>query len=296
MYVLKLAISGENLSYTDDLDFICSVLKANDIRFIELWPLNVKPIAGRDVHPRLYSGRDLEEAKGILDKHGISVCCVSFCGSFAEDLVADPKRYSKELAYTVEVAHFFGAKLVNTYCHLISSANQVDGALLESFYLEAVKRAQELDVTIVLENEAHDMVRTPERMRAAVEQFATPHFRTNFDATNYYQASFEAFPLAYDLLKNQIAYVHIKNGRLYQKEFCPNDKWLGGALSGCYAPGNIYYTLVEDGCVNIHDLLLRLQKDGYDGYCTLEPHSVREEILKYYEPELAYLRTIPVFE
>lgn len=292
---MKLAISGENLSYTDDLEFICGVLNANRIQNIELWPLNCEPEAGAGVHPRLYSGRDLKKAKKILEAREISVCCVSFCGSFAKDLVEDPARYAKEFARTIEVADYFGARLVNTYCHLISEADQVDGPLLEAYYGDGLARARELGITIVLENEAHDMVRTPERMKAAVDYFDSHHFKTNFDATNYYQASFEAFPLAYDILKDDIAYVHLKNGRIYRSEFCPNENWLGGDLSGPNAPGKIYYTLLEEGCVNMHDLLHRLQKDGYDGYCTLEPHSIREEILAYYEPELEYLRRTNLF-
>ena len=296
MCALKLAISGENLGHTDDLGLICSVLQSHDVRYLELWPQNCEPIGGKATHPRTYQHRDLERAKAVLQEYNIAVCCVSFPGALDQELAKDSRNFALELERTVEVARFFGAGLVNTYCHLVSQSDQVDPSVLERYYRRGIVRAQEMGVVIALENEAHDMVRTPERMRRAIRHCNSPYFKTNFDATNYYQSSCEAYPQGYEILKRDIAYVHIKNGRLYDERFCKQKEWLGGELSGMHSPGNIYYTLAEEGSVNICGLLLSLHRGGYRGYCTLEPHTTREEILKYYGPELAYLRKIPVFE
>lgn len=293
---MKLAISGEVLGYTDDLDSICQILKANDIRYLELWPLNCVTTEGRQADLRLFRDRDLARTKEILDRHGIQVCCVSFGGAFDPALAADAELYAEELTRAVEAADFFGAALVNHYCHLISHSDTVDGTLLDWYYLKALKRAEELGITLVLENEAHDMVRTPERMKEAVTHFHSSHFKTNYDATNYFQASCEAFPAAYDILKEDIRYVHIKNGCIYRGTPGQVEEWVGGELSGVFAPGRIYYTLAEDGTVNISGILARLKRDGYEGFCTLEPHTTRQQALAYYEPELRYLRGLSVFE
>lgn len=45
-----------------------------------------------------------------------------------------------------------------------------------------------------------------------------------------------------------------------------------------------------DGAVNIDGLLRRLEKDGYTGFCTMEPHTTPEKCLDFYREETAYLR------
>ncbi|HBN97527.1 MAG TPA: sugar phosphate isomerase/epimerase, partial [Firmicutes bacterium] len=61
-----------------------------------------------------------------------------------------------------------------------------------------------MGVTLVLENEAHDMTHTPENALAIINHFQSSNFRLNLDATNFYQGGNEAFPYAYDLLKDVI--------------------------------------------------------------------------------------------
>ena len=128
-----------------------------------------------------------------------------------------------------------------------------------------------------------------------MQAFDSPNFKTNFDATNYYHASCEAFPYAYELLREHIAYVHIKNGRLYRPGgFCPDTKWFGGAMT--MEPGTIYYCEAKDGVVNIDGLVHRLAADGYDYMCTLEPHTTRENAIAAIHGEVKYLRATGLFE
>lgn len=47
-------------------------------------------------------------------------------------------------------------------------------------------------------------------MKTIVEHMNSEYFKTNFDATNYYQAGYEGFPYAYEVLKEYIVHVHIK--------------------------------------------------------------------------------------
>ena len=50
------------------------------------------------------------------------------------------------------------------------------------------------------------------------------------------------------------------------------------------------YPYASDGAVNIDGLLRRLEKDGYTGFCTMEPHTTPEKCLDFYREETAYLR------
>jgi sugar phosphate isomerase/epimerase len=134
-------------------------------------------------------------------------------------------------------------------------------------------------------------------MLALIEEFNSPSFKTNFDATNYYHSGNEAFPHAYDVLRDHIAYVHIKNGRKYIEAFCPDPGWIGAEPFTQSMAGNlIYYTTTKDGAVNTHGLLRRLSSDGYEGYCTLEPHTTRENSIKAIREEIAYMKDSGLFE
>ena len=52
---------------------------------------------------------------------------------------------------------------------------------------------------------------------AIMEHFQDEAFRTNLDAVNYFHASEEGFPAAYEILKPYIGYVHLKNACLYRE-------------------------------------------------------------------------------
>ena len=127
-------------------------------------------------------------------------------------------------------------------------------------------------------------------MKTIVEHINSEYFKTNFDATNYYQAGYEGFPYAYEVLKEYIVHVHIKNGCFYHPEFGHEKQCRGGKMTGMFAGNDIYYPYASDGAVNIDGLLRRLEKDGYTGFCTMEPHTTPEKCLDFYREETAYLR------
>lgn len=108
-------------------------------------------------------------------------------------MTSDPEAFSRELVATVEAAAFFGAKVVNHYSDKIQPGTVPEIDRLHRYFDAALKRAKELGVTLALENEAGDASRTPENMLAIMQAFGSPNFKTNFDATNYYHASCEAF-------------------------------------------------------------------------------------------------------
>lgn len=61
-------------------------------------------------------------------------------------------------------------------------------------------------------------------------------------------------------------------------------------------PGTIYYCEAKDGVVNIDGLVHRLAQDGYQGMCTLEPHTTRENAIRAIHGEVRYLRATDLFE
>jgi sugar phosphate isomerase/epimerase len=246
---------------------------------------------GRDLlHKRLYQNRDVAAAAKILSGKNAAVPCIAYGAGFDKNLAADVELFASQFKLAVEVAHELGAGLVNHYCYHVQMEEHFDTARLKRYYGPAIETAEKLGVTITLENEAHDATRSPEGMRRIVEAMRSPRFRTNFDATNYYQAGFEAFPEAYEILKDLIAYVHIKNGCIYRPEFGHAADRRGGRMTGKMAGNDIYYPTAGDGAVNIGGLMRRLMEDGYDGWYALEPHTTPETALFYYEKETEFVR------
>jgi sugar phosphate isomerase/epimerase len=281
-------MSGEVLSHTLPLEKAIEITKSFEICNFELWAQNCDALSS-DCHQRLYKDRDIKKARKQFIDANIHVACVAFGGAFHQEIVANEKLYNQELIKAIEVAGEFGSEFVNHYCALIAPKFELDFSILDRYYSKPLKRAEELGVILVLENEAQDMAHTPENVLEIINHFNSKNFRSNLDATNFYQAGNEAFPFAYEFLKTVIAYIHIKNGCIYTPEHGHSDLWKGGKMSGHLSNQQICYTLPLLGAVNITGLLEQLKLDNYGGFITLEPHSTLENVLEYYKV------TIPLF-
>lgn len=287
---MKLAISGEALGSTLSLAEIITVLKENHVTAIELWPENVPLLPGRElIHKRLYANRDIERAGQILAAAGIEVACVCFGAAFDEALAGNRELYAAELKRAVQAARILGAKVVNHYCYHVAMGPDYSLAVLHQYYDQAIAEAERSGIYLALENEAHDITADPDQMKRIVEGMNSPHFRTNYDAANYYQAGFEGFPYGYERLKELLVHVHIKNACIYVPEHGHDRLCRGEAMSGSSRGHDIYYPVASDGAVNVDGLVRRLIHDGYQGYCTLEPHTVPDKCLAYYRAETEYL-------
>jgi len=286
---MKLAVSGQVFAIKHGLEETLSIIGSYGIRTIEIWPGNI-PAVESDASGDTYEGRDIGAAKKLLDQYGFTVSCVSMSGAFNTKISADLDGYAKALLYTVKVAKMLGAKLVNHYCYNLSLDIHPNLDRIQQAMTPAVQLAEEEGIILCLENEAHDATQTPEGMLAIVKSFNSTCFQTNFDATNYYHAGQEGFPYAYELLKPYIAYVHLKNGCVYRPETGHSQDSKGTVMTGSLAPNHIYYPPIPEGAVNIDGVLASLKRDGYNGYCTIEPHTTPELLEYYLKVETAYVK------
>lgn len=286
---MKLGISGQALGDVMSFADIVKIGKSYGVYDYEIWPCN----AGVDYD---YAKGDLDTLKKIMLDEKISIYCVTLGAAFSPDAVSDPDTYAEYLIHAIDAAAELGASVVNHYCGNISSSDTPDFAVLEHYWRRPLEHAEKLGITLVLENEAHDSTSTPVKMRRIMEYFNHPNFKTNFDAVNYFHASCEGFPAAYETLKPYIGYVHIKNACLYDPEADQPGYNRGMPMSGHYAPNPIQYTTIPDGAVNIPALITRLENDGeYEGICTLEPHTTPEHVEEFYAKESTWLRSLGFF-
>lgn len=290
---MKIAASGQLLSEAYPLEEVLRVFTKFGLKWIELWPHNIAPIDTDRPHwPSRYEGRDLVEAKRLMDQYEISPMCLTVDGAFGS-LWTDPDDYVANFLSTIDLAVEWGISRINHYCYNFALGVDADYRPFVDLLAPVISHAERVGVTLLLENEAHDATARPERMLEIMKSVDSPAFKTTYDATNYYQASAEPFPGAYEILKPYIGHVHIKNGNLAGAEVPIQDS-LGGAFTGSIE-GSIYYAPLPDGAVNISGLLARLREDGYDGFATIEPHTTPAWAEHYYRVETDFLRKEGVF-
>jgi len=283
---VKLAISGQQLGgFGKSLEEILSVLKEFSVSWIELWTFNIIGFKGIKC-----DDEGLRRTKKLLDEYDIGVACVTNGGAFVREMAENPDRYVEFMKETIRVAKELKARFVNCYVYYFALGHNADIKPFIKVMKPIVDYAEKMDIIIVLENEAHDASGTPEGMLRILKAINSDYFRTNFDATNYYQANVEPFPYAYEILKDYIAYMHMKNGCRFIPGVHPDY-----AKGAPFAPPNdsqyIFYPPLPYGAVNIEGLIARLKEDGYDGFCTLEPHvHTLDKLMEYYKIEVEYLR------
>ncbi len=282
---ITLGLTGQALGEIADFSEICDKALQYGIRNLELWPLNV-PGEGLG-----YRGRDIGAIQKIIEEKGISIACVTEEAAFVKEAVDDEALYKDILLGTIDAAEAVGAKVVNHYCYYINLEEKPDFDRLECYWSDALSYAKSKGITLVLENEAHDVTRHPETTARIVEHFNDPAFRTNLDAVNYFHACEEGFPYAYEILKPYIGYVHLKNACLKKENLKQNPKDEGAPMSGIYEGRPLQYAPIPDGSVNIGGLISRiLEDDLYHGVCTLEPHTTPDRVEYFVDRESRWLK------
>lgn len=285
MKKLTIGLTGQTIGEIMDFASVVRTGKKYGIKNYELWPINV-PGEGLG-----YGNRNLESIQQVMEQEQITIDCVTQEAAFVYEAVQDPKGYIDIMKGAIDAASQLGAKLVNHYCYFINRSEKPDFDTLDRYWEECISYAKAKGITLVLENEAHDVTRHPETMAEIIEHYHDPAFRTNLDVVNYFHASEEGFPAAYEILKPYVAYVHLKNACLYREGAGQEEKDRGAPMSGLYENRPLQYAPIPDGSVNIAGLLQRiLDDDQYHGVCTLEPHTTPERVEYYCQREVSWLR------
>ena len=113
-----------------------------------------------------------------------------------------------------------------------------------------IRIAEKHDVVLLHENEKGIYGDTGARCKLLFDRLACPHFKAAFDFANFVQCEQDTAE-CWELLHDQIAYIHIKD-----------------ALPGC-----LLNVPAGTGLGKIPELLRRaFCEEGYHGFLTLEPH------------------------
>jgi sugar phosphate isomerase/epimerase len=238
-----LTLSGFADEIASDLNLQLEVVSRLGIGYIELrgvWDKNVLALSDDEV----------KQIKDALGNHGIQVSAIgSPIGKIKIDDPFEPHQHAFERA--LELAEFLGAPYVRIFSFFMPEG-QADayrpqvmermGALLEA--------AQGRPVVLLHENERHIFGDIPRRCRDLHDTLASPQFRMTFDPANFVLCGVRPFTEGYELLKDQIAYLHIKDALVEGHRIVP----------------------AGQGDGQVRELLSALKEDGFQGFASLEPH------------------------
>ena len=189
------------------------------------------------------------EAKKLLDQYGIKISAIgSPLGKIKLD--GDIDGHIETAKRVFEYANILGAKYVRMFsfyapkgCDITEMKEEVFSALDK-----LISIAKEYGVILCHENEAKIYGDIPERCRELLDTF--PDLMCVYDMGNYVLEGVDPYPEAYRMLKDRIAYFHVK------------DALSAGAI-------------VPPGCgeAKIAEILAEHKKDADgDFFVSLEPH------------------------
>jgi len=227
-----------------DLHTQMDILDKHDIKFIEMRGVNGKFL----VH---YSLEEVKEIKNQIDARGFKLSAIgSPIGKI--NIVEDFEPHLELFKHTLEIAKIMECKYIRMFSFFMPKGEDPSNYREEVIkrwrsFIEAAKGS---GVVLLHENESGIYGDTPERCLDLLETLNCDYVKGIFDFANFVQCNAKNYPDAYELLKDHIVYVHIKDAVYSDHHVVP----------------------AGEGDGNIVEILNELHKRGFEGFLSLEPH------------------------
>lgn len=254
----------------------------------ELWGCCLE--GGEDVHKYSYNCKDIKGAMNMLDKYGIAVSVLTFGFGLESPLTRNPAHFASEFCKVIRLARSIGAPCVIHHMCGITALPEPQIELLRQYWEKPIECAEENGIVLALENETSDASYCPENVRALLDAFSSPCFASNFDIGNFHFGGSEPYPYGYGLLRGRIGNVHLKGYRVYDPATCPHRDMICSFTPNriCDSPRMYRCGAEYSGC-NAYGFLSALQKDGYDGYISLEHHGLDSSMNEMFANTISWL-------
>lgn len=238
-------LTGFGDEISSDLAEQLDTLLAEDIHYLELrsiWDKNVL-----DLHPC-----EVDRAIDTLKSRGIAVSAIaSPIGKVPIETNFDEclQRFERAL----EMARVFETRFVRIFSFYPPGGDpaRCRDEVIRRLSIFA-ERAEAAGVVLLHENDREIYGESPDRCAEIIHGVNSPALRLVFDPANFVQAGFRPMAEAYSLLRDYVAYVHIKDAVL----------------------SDATIRLPGQGDGGIAQLLTALRNRGYHGFLSLEPHQV----------------------
>lgn len=236
-------ISGFSDEIAPEIITQFEVLSKLGIKFFEPRGINGKNIS-------TLSEDEAKELKEAMDKYGITVSSIgSPIGKIK--LTDDFDAHFEVFKNVVAIAKILGTKYIRmfSFYHEGGEWTQDERCDVINKLKVLIDYAKKEDVILLHENEKDIYGDTKERCLDLMKELYCDNFKAVFDPANFVQCDQDT-KLAYEMLKDYIEYMHIKDARFSDYSVVPAG--------------------MGDG--NVEFVLDNLFKNGYKGYLSLEPH------------------------
>jgi sugar phosphate isomerase/epimerase len=228
----------------DDLTTQMDVLEQHGIKYIEMRGVNGKSLV-------LHSLDEVRNLKKELDKRGFNISAVgSPIGKI--NITDDFEPHLELFKHTIKIALILETKYIRMFSFFIPKGENPQNYRDEVMrrWREFIKAAEGSGLILLHENEKDIYGDTPERCLDLIKTLNCSYMKAIFDPANFVQCDVKTYPDAYEILKDHIAYIHIKDALYKDHSVMPSG----------YGNGKI------------KEILMSLQNSGYEGFLSLEPH------------------------
>lgn len=255
----NIEISGFSDEIASDFQTQLKTVNELGMRYISLRGINDKNIGDysvemikKDVVPR-------------LKQWDIGVSSIG--SPIGKIYINDENAFKKQLTMLkalCEISQLLNCQYIRIFSFYIPKEDNFDAYkdIVISKLKEFAKIAEQYNIILLHENEKDIFGDIAGRCKLILDEVNSPNFKAIFDFANFVQCG-ENTQDCYDLLSDDIAYIHIKDA-VYKDNF--------NVLCG-----------TGDG--QIESILVQFFESGYQGFLTLEPHLVVFDAIKDLELE-----------
>lgn len=196
-----------------------------------------------------HTDEKVKEIKERLDGAGIALSALG--SPLGKIGIEDPfEKHFEEFKRAVEITHKMDTKNIRMFSFYIPEGKNAEykGKVFDRIG-QFVDYATANDAVLLHENEKDIYGEQAKECRELMDAFYGDHFKAIFDFANFVQAKQDTLE-AYELLKDYIAYIHVKDAM-----------WENGSV----VPAGF-----GDG--NVAAILKKLYANGFNGFLSLEPH------------------------
>jgi sugar phosphate isomerase/epimerase len=241
--MVKYKISSFIDEYSDDLEEQVVALKRYGIEFVELRHCDGKNVADFEMSDVLKIKKAFDDANIKVSSIGSPLGKISIDGDIEQHLKLAEKLFA--------MANIFNAKYVRVFSFYIPKGHEA--AEYRNEVLSAMQKlidlADKCNVVLCHENEAGIYGESPENCLDLLNTF-NGKLKCVFDMGNFVLDGHEPYPHAFEMLKDKIAYFHIKDA-LYEGAIVPAGK----------------------GEASIKEILSTYSKNNEgEAFVTIEPH------------------------
>lgn len=239
----KFEISGFSDEIDNSIDKQFSALNELGINFFEVRGVNGKNISVLD-------DCELETLKQKMNEYNIKASSIgSPIGKIK--ITDDFEPHFEEFKRIVHIAKYLGTKYIRIFSFYYPKNEEPEKYRNEVFSRlnKMCKYAEDNDVILLHENEKDIYGDIARRCKDIFDNIKSPNFKAVFDVANFIQSGEKNIPEVFDMLENNVVYVHIKDA---DSE--------GNIVPAGYGNGKYEY------------IIEKLKSKGYHGFLSLEPH------------------------